>query len=581
MSIFISYRRGLTQDIVDHLRHRLSESFEDVFQDIESIDPGVDFIERTNQALGRAQVVLVVIGPDWAEGGRLHSPKDFVRLEVEQALQRDDIIIIPVLVRDAPMPRESDLPESLRPLLRRNAMQLRSGKDFNFHASLLERAIEPHARKRQPGRWTNRNRVTLAGGAAAAAFAAILGMALHCNTPTRPNGAAGEEAGEAASKPPELTGSAAVVSGSSAIGSSGTEAVDAASPGAIDDTPAPDEPAATTAAAPSNTTSGGLGQRCSDGKCKGELECIKVSNRCRAVPLEVGAQCDADAQCDSTLCGPSNVCTALPGLAEGCDRGRCRAGLRCIGASNTCEQLPLQVGKKCDGADQCQTGLCNAARECATLPGRGAPCTDGRCASGMYCTSGSSGRCYMIGDSCSTGLKGACTQGRYKLVGEQLGCEAPKPSTETCSAGDEDCDGQENEAGAIGCRNYGFDRDGDGFFVDLSCECGSRGGKQPTPTPARLDPNDCVHSTSAWNTERMRACTGQGASFDCNHNGADEKRDQQLGSATGSFGQGCKLEKGWNVSIPPCGQEGDWLSDCSEVAGTINRKTTKKIQQCR
>ena len=55
---------------------------------------------------------------------RLADPEDFVRLEVETALRRRDVTPIPVLVGGAQMPNREDLPEEVRALTRRNALEL-------------------------------------------------------------------------------------------------------------------------------------------------------------------------------------------------------------------------------------------------------------------------------------------------------------------------------------------------------------------------------------------------------------------------------------------------------------------------
>ena len=69
--------------------------------------------------------MLVVIGPNWLtaedEAGqrRLDQPDDFVAIEIAAALARD-IHVIPVLVEGARMPKESELPDSLKRLARRH-----------------------------------------------------------------------------------------------------------------------------------------------------------------------------------------------------------------------------------------------------------------------------------------------------------------------------------------------------------------------------------------------------------------------------------------------------------------------------
>ena len=74
------------------------------------------------------------MGPRWAtatdEDGavRIADPEDFVRLEVGTALRRSDVTVIPVLVSGARMPDGDDLPPDMRPLTRRNALELSDGR---------------------------------------------------------------------------------------------------------------------------------------------------------------------------------------------------------------------------------------------------------------------------------------------------------------------------------------------------------------------------------------------------------------------------------------------------------------------
>jgi TIR domain len=98
-----------------------------VFMDIDSIPPGVDFIEILQGQVRQCEIVLALIGPGWAgytdpETGqrRLENPKDFVRLEICAALSRS-IPVIPVLLDGARMPDVEQLPEDMRKLVRRQA----------------------------------------------------------------------------------------------------------------------------------------------------------------------------------------------------------------------------------------------------------------------------------------------------------------------------------------------------------------------------------------------------------------------------------------------------------------------------
>jgi len=91
--------------------------------------PGDDFVDAIGQTLGSCDLVIVVIGPGWlsatnAEGRvRLQDPADFVRVEVAKALERH-VRTVPVLVNRAVMPHEEELPEPLKPLIRRQAVEL-------------------------------------------------------------------------------------------------------------------------------------------------------------------------------------------------------------------------------------------------------------------------------------------------------------------------------------------------------------------------------------------------------------------------------------------------------------------------
>jgi len=129
--IFISYRRQETAWPAGRLYDVLVEHFpsEQVFKDVDSIEPGEDFIERITAAVSSCDVLLALIGPDWLtitdeEGRRrLDNPGDYVRLEIETALQRK-IRVIPILVDPARMPRADQLPPTLAPLARRNAVEI-------------------------------------------------------------------------------------------------------------------------------------------------------------------------------------------------------------------------------------------------------------------------------------------------------------------------------------------------------------------------------------------------------------------------------------------------------------------------
>jgi len=129
--VFISYRREDSSGHAGWLRQGLAERLgrDQVFMDIDTIKPGVDFVEVIERAVAECDVLLVLIGKEWltttgADGcRRLDNPEDYHRLEVEAALKRK-IPVIPTLVQDATVPAASELPETLQTLTRRNAFKL-------------------------------------------------------------------------------------------------------------------------------------------------------------------------------------------------------------------------------------------------------------------------------------------------------------------------------------------------------------------------------------------------------------------------------------------------------------------------
>jgi hypothetical protein len=142
--IFISYRRDDSEGYAGRLHDALSQRFggENVFMDVASIRLGGNFDQAIEQAVAACDVFLAVIGNRWlsatdAEGRRrLDDPKDWVRLEVQSALEHD-VTVIPVMVQGARMPKEADLPDALSPLVRRQAIEMTSAGWAHVAGTLL------------------------------------------------------------------------------------------------------------------------------------------------------------------------------------------------------------------------------------------------------------------------------------------------------------------------------------------------------------------------------------------------------------------------------------------------------------
>ncbi|MQA88558.1 MAG: TIR domain-containing protein [Streptosporangiales bacterium] len=151
--IVISYRRDDAPGHAGRLYDGLAARFggEQVFMDIDAIEPGIDFAQQISAVIGRCQVLLVIIGPRWLQmadrygNRRLDAPGDYVRMEIETALSHG-VLVIPVLVHGAAMPSTDDLPPSVNQLAFRNAVEL---SDIRWHLDVgrLIRFLENRQRE--------------------------------------------------------------------------------------------------------------------------------------------------------------------------------------------------------------------------------------------------------------------------------------------------------------------------------------------------------------------------------------------------------------------------------------------------
>jgi hypothetical protein len=144
--VFISYRRQDTawpaRLLYDLLVAELG--VDRVDKDVDNIERGEHFVERVQSAVGSCDVLLALIGRRWlavtdGTGARcIDDPDDFVRLEVETALNRDDVRVIPILVDNAKMPSPQELPRGLATLPGRQAVEI---DPINFDTRRLLRVL--------------------------------------------------------------------------------------------------------------------------------------------------------------------------------------------------------------------------------------------------------------------------------------------------------------------------------------------------------------------------------------------------------------------------------------------------------
>lgn len=124
--IFISYRQSDTQSEASRLKENLEEVFgeSNVFFDIETLEPGLNFADAIERTIQQSHIVLVLIGPSWTEvkdangNLRLFNEDDWVRREVAMALSLNGrgTSVIPILVKNAKQLSKQKLPDNIKAL---------------------------------------------------------------------------------------------------------------------------------------------------------------------------------------------------------------------------------------------------------------------------------------------------------------------------------------------------------------------------------------------------------------------------------------------------------------------------------
>src|SRR5262245_57705339 len=175
--IFINYRRDDSISTAGRLQDRLALTFgrKNLFMDVDHVPAGVDFVDYLHGQVAKCDVFLAVIGPNWNDAKdnrgrrRFDNPNDYVAVEIAAALARN-IRVIPVLIDGARTPDEGNLPDSIKPLARRNAVEVRNtnfGRDAESLINKIRDALKtgrPVTRRwpfiagaaaslRVPGRW--------------------------------------------------------------------------------------------------------------------------------------------------------------------------------------------------------------------------------------------------------------------------------------------------------------------------------------------------------------------------------------------------------------------------------------------
>jgi formylglycine-generating enzyme required for sulfatase activity len=175
--IFINYRRDDAPGVDGRLGDRLAKNFSRraIFMDVDAMRPGLDFVKQLEEQVSKCDVLLAIIGPNWSKAAdekgqrRLDQERDYVRIEIASALKRE-IPVIPVLVNGAVMPSEEDLPDDLKPLINRHALELRHTRFDGDSAAIIDGLTRVLPQK---AKWP-----WIAGGAGLAAAIIVGGIAL-------------------------------------------------------------------------------------------------------------------------------------------------------------------------------------------------------------------------------------------------------------------------------------------------------------------------------------------------------------------------------------------------------------------
>ena len=143
--VFICYRREDSKWPAQLIYNDLTNHFGSgsVVFDVDTIPPGIDFREYLYKEVSKCDILLAIIGDQWLGilERRLGEPNDFVRIEIQAALERQ-IPVVPILVGKASVPNEKDLPPKLAGLAYMQAAEVHAGPDLQNHLKRLVSGLD-------------------------------------------------------------------------------------------------------------------------------------------------------------------------------------------------------------------------------------------------------------------------------------------------------------------------------------------------------------------------------------------------------------------------------------------------------
>ncbi|MEM7670352.1 MAG: toll/interleukin-1 receptor domain-containing protein, partial [Pseudomonadota bacterium] len=147
MRIFVSCRR---QDLGGHIAASVGRLYDaltaalgpdSVIVDDDAIPAGRNFADSLRAEVDRADLMLVVIGPDWSRILSERNPADdYVEIEIQAALA-SGMPLIPLLFGGATMPAGDQVPAGIRDLHLRHALSIGADPDFHRDVARLIREV--------------------------------------------------------------------------------------------------------------------------------------------------------------------------------------------------------------------------------------------------------------------------------------------------------------------------------------------------------------------------------------------------------------------------------------------------------
>ncbi|MDX2160870.1 MAG: protein kinase [bacterium] len=193
--VFVAYRREDTGEIArriyDIFHRELGDT--DVARDVDRVaNRTINRVVLAQDIVASFDAMVVVIGPQFItmQGASLSgkpitlfNPKDPVRIQLEAGLKRDDMLIIPLLVENTPLPHVDQLPPSLQAIASKTPFSLAwtpaQGPDaLEAEIRKLIRQIRGHFNPQRP-RWL----IPAVIGAATAAILVVLALVASGGTP--------------------------------------------------------------------------------------------------------------------------------------------------------------------------------------------------------------------------------------------------------------------------------------------------------------------------------------------------------------------------------------------------------------